>query len=72
VRADGSERPVAAALADFAGQKRSVVAVRDMPTIASAYYYRTLPSSTRTLYDAFLRHVEPRRRAAASDRASRR
>lgn len=61
VRADGSERPVAAALAGFARRERTVVTPRDMPTIASAYYYRTLPASTRTLYDAFLRHVEPRR-----------
>jgi hypothetical protein len=32
-----------------------------MPMIASAYYYRTLPTSMRTLYEAFLRFVADRR-----------
>jgi len=63
VRSDGSEKPVAAALAAFARQRRTVVAPNDMPMIASAYYYRTLPSSTLTLYDAFLRFVDERRNA---------
>ena len=61
VRADGNEKPVAAALAAFARQARTVLPARDMPAIASAYYYRTLPTSTRTLYDAFLRFVAERR-----------
>jgi hypothetical protein len=61
VRADGSEKPVAAALAAFAAQQRTVVKADDMPMIASAYYYRTLPTSTRTLYEAFLRFVHERR-----------
>jgi hypothetical protein len=64
VRADGSEKPVAAALAAFAAQGRSVVKPSDMPMIASAYYYRTLPTSTRTLYEAFLRFVNERRKRA--------
>ena len=33
-----------------------------MPMIAAVYYYRTLPASTRTLFDAFLTFVEERRR----------
>jgi hypothetical protein len=61
VRADGSEKPVAAVLSAFARQSRDVVAARDMPMIASAYYYRTLPASMRTLYEAFLRFVADRR-----------
>jgi hypothetical protein len=31
-----------------------------MPMIASTYYYRTLPASTKTLYDAYLRAVGER------------
>jgi hypothetical protein len=61
VRSDGSEKPVAATLAAFARQARTVVAPRDMPMIASAYYYRTLPTSMKTLYEAFLRFVAERR-----------
>jgi endo-1,4-beta-mannosidase len=61
VRADGSEKPVAAALAAFAGERRTVLAAQDMPMIAEVYYYRTLPSSTRTLFEAFLGRVEERR-----------
>jgi hypothetical protein len=61
IRADGSEKPVAAALAAFARQQREVAAAPDMPMIASAYYYRTLPASMRTLYEAFLRFVAQRR-----------
>jgi hypothetical protein len=61
VRADGTEKPVASALAAFARQQRTVVKPNDMPMIASAYYYRTLPTSTGTLYEAFLRFVAERR-----------
>lgn len=64
VRSDGSEKPVAAALAAFAREQRAVLTPNDGPTIADTYYYRTLPSSTCTLYDAFVRSVEERRRAA--------
>jgi hypothetical protein len=35
-----------------------------MPTIASAYYYRTLSTSIRTLYEAFLQFVNQRRAGA--------
>ena len=63
VRRDGSERPVAAALAAFARQRRTLVAPRDMPMISSTYYYRTLPESAKTLFDAFLGFVEERREA---------
>jgi hypothetical protein len=66
VRADGSEKPVAAALSAFARQQRDVVPAADMPAIASAYYFRTLPTSTRTLYDAFLRFVSERRARVTS------
>jgi endo-1,4-beta-mannosidase len=62
VRSDGSEKPVAAALAAFAREQRTVVEPREMPLIADTYYYRTLPRSTATLYDAFLGSVEERRR----------
>lgn len=55
VRADGSEKPVARALAAFASEGRTVGRAFDMPMIASTYYYRTLPASTKTLYDAYLR-----------------
>jgi hypothetical protein len=65
VRADGSEKPVAAALAAFAAQRREVVPANDMPMISSKYYYRTLPSSAHTLYEAFLGFVAERRAAAA-------
>jgi hypothetical protein len=61
VRNDDTEKPVAAALAAFAMQQREVVAAHDMPMIASAYYYRTLPTSTSTLYDAYLRFIAERR-----------
>jgi len=54
VRSDGSEKPVAAALAAFARQKRDVVSLEERPLISDTYYYRTLPTSTRTLYDSFL------------------
>jgi hypothetical protein len=61
VRSDGSEKPVAAALAAFAAQRRSVVKANDMPMISSTYFYRTLPTSAKTLYDAFLGFVRERR-----------
>jgi endo-1,4-beta-mannosidase len=61
VRTDGSEKPVAGALAAFARERRAVVEPHDMPMISSTYYYRTLPSSTKTLYDAFLGFVAQRR-----------
>jgi hypothetical protein len=61
VRSDGSEKPVAAALAAFARQHRVVLPANDMPMISSTYYYRTLPTSTKTLYDAFLGFVSQRR-----------
>jgi hypothetical protein len=61
IRADGRARPVAAALSAFARQAREVRAAADMPMIASAYYYRTLPTSTRTLFEAYLRFVAERR-----------
>ncbi len=64
VRSDGSAKPVAAALGAFARQQRTVVAPRDMPLIAEVYYYRTLPQSTLTLYDAFTGSVEERRAGA--------
>ena len=61
VRRDGSEKPVAAALAGFARERHSVRRAADMPMISSTYYYRTLPTSTGTLYDAFLGSIEERR-----------
>jgi hypothetical protein len=32
-----------------------------MPMISSTYYYRTLPTSMQTLYDAFHGFIEERR-----------
>jgi endo-1,4-beta-mannosidase len=64
VRADGSAKPVADALAAFARERRSVLRTNDGPVIADTYYYRTLPDSTRTLYDAWVRSIEERRGAA--------
>ena len=64
VRRDGSEKPVAAALSAFAREQRMTVAPNDIPPLAEAAYYRTLPDSTRTSYEAFLRSVEERRAAA--------
>ncbi len=54
IRRDGTEKPVAAALAAFARQARTVVPPHDKPMISSTYYYRTLPTSMHTLYDAYL------------------
>ncbi|MFN2460464.1 MAG: hypothetical protein ABR591_07235, partial [Candidatus Velthaea sp.] len=64
LRSDGSEKPVATALAAFARQRRTVLEAADMPMISSEYYYRTLPASTKTLYDAFLDFVRARRSVA--------
>ncbi|MEA2666777.1 MAG: hypothetical protein QOI11_3721 [Candidatus Eremiobacteraeota bacterium] len=61
VRGDGSEKPVAAALAAFARGRRTVLPANDMPLISAEYYYRTLPASTKTLYEAFLGYVAQRR-----------
>jgi len=62
IRSDGSEKPVAAALAAFARERRTVVEPRTIATaVAEVYYYRTLPTSTKTLFDAFLGTVEERR-----------
>ena len=61
----GIEAPVAAALSAFARQAREVVKPNDMPMISSTYYYRTLPLSTQTLFDAFLGFVEERRPASS-------
>ncbi len=55
VRSDGSDKPVAAALSSFARERRTVIPPKPTPMIAENYYFRTLPSSTKTLYDAFLR-----------------
>jgi len=53
VRGDGSEKPVAAALAAFARGTRTVVAARD-PEIFEPAYYADLPGTTREAYDRFL------------------
>jgi hypothetical protein len=58
----GADSAVAAALSGFARQAREVVKPNDMPMISSTYYYRTLPESTRTLFEAFLGFVDERRR----------
>ncbi len=61
IRADGSEKPVAAALSAFARQARAVLPAQDRPTVSDTYYYRTLPTSTKTLFDSFLRTIDDRR-----------
>jgi len=61
VRPDDSEKPIAHALAAFAREQRPLIAARDMPMISSTYYYRTLPTSMATLYDAYLGFVAERR-----------
>jgi hypothetical protein len=61
IRTDNTERPVARALAAFAKTSRTVQRTDDMPMISSTYYYRTLPDSVTTLYDAFLGFIESRR-----------
>jgi endo-1,4-beta-mannosidase len=63
IRADGTEKPVAMALAAFARESRKRIAPADMPMISSTYYYRTLPVSMQTLYDAYLAFVAERRAA---------
>jgi len=42
-------------------QNREIARADDMPMIAAPYYYRTLPTSTQPLYDAFLGYVGRRR-----------
>lgn len=56
VRGDGSEKPVAAALAAFARSARTVLAAHD-PAIFEPAYYADLPGST---HEAYARFVEPR------------
>jgi hypothetical protein len=54
VRSDGTSKPVAAALSDFAREARSVVEPND-PVISEPAYYAGLP---RTTYDAYARFLE--------------
>lgn len=61
IRSDGSVRPVAHVFTAFANASPVVQRANDMPMISSTYYYRTLPDSMLTLYDAFLAFVEARR-----------
>lgn len=53
IRNDGSEKPVAAALAAFARERRTVVEAHD-PTMDEARYYADLPRSTFEGYERFL------------------
>jgi endo-1,4-beta-mannosidase len=53
IRSDGSEKPVAAALAAFARQARTVVAPHD-PEIFEPAYYADLPRTTHEAYARFL------------------
>ncbi len=61
IRNDGSEKPVAAALAAFAREAREVRKPDDMPMISSEYWYRTLPTSAQTIYEAYLATIDARR-----------
>jgi len=56
IRADGSPKPIASVLSAFAADAPTVLAAHDMPMISAEYYYRTLPTSMRTVYEAFLLH----------------
>jgi endo-1,4-beta-mannosidase len=58
VRSDGSEKPVAGALAAFAAERRSVLAPADSP-LDEAAYYRDLPGSTRAAYARFVEERDP-------------
>lgn len=60
IRSDGTAKPVAAALAAFARQRRDAIDVEERPLISDTYYYRTLPTSTKTLYESFLHTVGDR------------
>jgi endo-1,4-beta-mannosidase len=53
IRSDGSDKPVAAALAAFARSGRTVVAARD-PEIFEPAYYADLPQTTHDAYARFL------------------
>jgi len=59
VRSDGSEKPVAAALAAFARERRTVVEPHD-PMLDETTYYSTLPRAT---FDRYARFLEARARA---------
>jgi hypothetical protein len=61
VRSDGTEKPVAAALASFARERRTVVEAHDAP-VDEARYYDELPESSGGHYARFL---ESRVRARA-------
>jgi endo-1,4-beta-mannosidase len=54
VRSDGSEKPVATALAEFAREARSIVDAHD-PEIFEPAYYADLPQSTHEAYEHFLK-----------------
>jgi endo-1,4-beta-mannosidase len=64
LRSDGSDKPVAAALAAFARQRRSVLpAPPPAIDVPEAAYYAALPDATEAAYATFLAAVEERRRA---------
>ena len=54
VRADGSEKPVAAALTNFAEQHPTVENVGDTLPLDESGYYRGLPASTERAYRTYL------------------
>jgi endo-1,4-beta-mannosidase len=57
LRADGTERPVAAALAEFARERRSVIEA-PAPAIDEEAYYAGLPASLREAYAAYCRRYD--------------
>jgi endo-1,4-beta-mannosidase len=63
IRADGTEKPVARVLADFAREGRQVVA-RPAPLVDEAEYYAGLPDSLVRAYAAYVREREGGRRIA--------
>ena len=63
LRSDGSDKPVAAALAAFARERRSVLAAPPPAVDATEpAYYAALPDATASTYAMFLAAVEERRR----------
>lgn len=60
ISVDGTEKPIATVLSAFAREARECMKPVEMPMISSTYYYRTLPVSMQTLYDAYLAFIAER------------
>jgi hypothetical protein len=60
LRADGSERPVARVLAEFARGERALCEPSDALAVDEAAYYAGLPEATEHAYAEYLRQYERR------------